>query len=197
MICLNKKVDKHMNKVFLNEDSLIEDSFRLGVQIYKQGYRPTFIVGLWRGGSAVGIYVQECLQTLGVVTDHISIRTSYRGLPSYESMLAEPGNIRIHGTQYLIENLNEADSLLIVDDVFSSGNSIDATVKHLKRHLKRNFPKDVKVASLYRRPSYQRTVIQPDFCLHETQDWLVFPYELKGLTAEEIEQHKPYVAKLV
>ncbi|MBL4630260.1 MAG: hypoxanthine phosphoribosyltransferase [Paraglaciecola sp.] len=186
-----------MNKVFLDEDTLIEDSFRLGVQIYESGFRPTFIVGLWRGGSAVGIYVQECLQTLGVVTDHISIRTSYKGLPSYESMVAEPGDIRVHGTQYLIENLNEDDSLLIVDDEFSSGNSIDATVKRLKMQLKRNSPKNVKVATLFRRPSYQRTAIKPDFCLRETQDWLVFPYELKGLTAEEIQLHKPYVAELV
>ncbi|MEP1385895.1 MAG: phosphoribosyltransferase [Paraglaciecola sp.] len=186
-----------MKKVFLDENTLIEDSFRLGVQIFERGYRPTFIVGLWRGGSAVGIYVQECLQTLGVETDHISIRTSYRGLPSYESMLAEPENIRIHGTQYLIENLNEDDSLLIVDDVYSSGHSIDATIQRLKRQLKRNFPKEVKIATLFSRPSYQRTNIKPDFCLHETEDWLVFPYELKGLTSDEIQQHKPYVAELV
>lgn len=186
-----------MNKVFLDEDTLIEDSFRLGMKIFESGYRPTFIVGLWRGGSAVGIYVQECLQTLGVETDHISIRTSYKGLPSYESMVAEPDAIRIHGTQYLIENLNSEDSLLIVDDVFSTGNSIDATIKRLQRQLKRNFPSEVKIASLFSRPSYLRTNIKPDFCLHETEDWLVFPYELKGLTDEEIKLHKPYVAGLV
>ncbi|MFT2091029.1 phosphoribosyltransferase [Paraglaciecola sp. 2405UD69-4] len=186
-----------MKKVFLDENTLIEDSFRLGVQIFEQGYRPTFIVGLWRGGSAVGIYVQECLQTLGVETDHISIRTSYRGLPSYESMLEDPSNIRVHGTQYLIENLNEEDSLLIVDDVFSSGNSIEATVQRLKRQLKRNFPKQVKVAALFRRPSYQRTDLTPDFCLHETENWLVFPYELKGLSLDEINKYKPYVAELI
>ena len=55
-------------KTFLTEQSVMEDSFKLSVQIYKSGFRPTFIVGLWRGGSTVGIYVQECLQTLGVET---------------------------------------------------------------------------------------------------------------------------------
>ena len=57
---------------FLDENQLIEDAFRLGVQVFESGFRPNFIVGLWRGGSAVGIYVQECLQTLGVKTDRLA-----------------------------------------------------------------------------------------------------------------------------
>ncbi len=55
-----------MEKRFLDEETLIQDAFKLGVQIFESGFRPTFTVGLWRGGSSVGIYVQECLQTLGV-----------------------------------------------------------------------------------------------------------------------------------
>ena len=94
-----------MEKRYLEEQQIIEDSFRLGVQIFESGFRPTFIVGLWRGGSAVGIYVQECLQTLGVQTDHIALRTSYPGLPDYQNMVETPERIRVHGTQYLIENL--------------------------------------------------------------------------------------------
>ena len=71
---------------------MLHDAYRLGVQIYNSGFRPTFIVGLWRGGSSVGISVQECLQYLGVETDHICIRTSYRGADSYQQMVdnAEP-----------------------------------------------------------------------------------------------------------
>jgi len=84
-------------KYFINEQELICDSFRLGAQIFESGYRPDFIVGIWRGGSTVGIYVQECLQYLGVKTDHISIRTSYRGLPGYQSMIDGEGTIKPHG----------------------------------------------------------------------------------------------------
>ncbi len=47
-----------MEKIFLDEETLVLDSFKLGVQIFESGFRPTFIVGLWRGGSSVGIYVQ-------------------------------------------------------------------------------------------------------------------------------------------
>ena len=86
-----------MEKRYLEEQQIIEDSFRLGVQIFESGFRPTFIVGLWRGGSAVGIYVQECLQTLGVQTDHIALRTSYPGLPDYQNMVETPERIRVGG----------------------------------------------------------------------------------------------------
>ena len=31
----------------------------------------------------------------------------------------------------------------------------------------------------------------PDFYVHETDRWLVFPHEIQGLTPEEILAHKP------
>ena len=182
-----------MKKRFLDEATIIEDSFRLGAQVFESGLRPTFIVGLWRGGSSVGIYVQECLQTLGVETDHISLRTSYRGLPDYQNMIEAPDSIRVHGTRYLIDNLNAEDSLLIVDDAFSSGHSIDAVKKRLKQTLKRNYPDRVRSASLWYRPKLGRTSAIPDYYIHTTNDWLVFPYELKGLTLDEINSSKPLV----
>jgi len=192
-----KNPPSSMNKRYLDEEKLIEDAFRLGVNIYESGFRPTFIVGLWRGGSAVGIYVQECLQTLGVNTDHISLRTSYQGQSSYQNILNAPEMIRVHGIQYLLENLNVDDSLLIVDDVFSTGHNIKAVIDRLSSKLKRNMPSQVKVATLWERPSFNQTNIKPDFCLHQTDDWLVFPYELTGLSLEEIQQHKSFVAPLL
>ncbi|RUM35678.1 MAG: hypoxanthine phosphoribosyltransferase [Desulfobulbus sp.] len=183
-----------MEKIFLDEESLVLDSFRLGVQIFESGFRPTFIVGLWRGGSSVGIYVQECLQTLGVETNHISLRTSYRGQPSYQENVASPdAEIRVHGTQYLLESLNADDSLLLVDDVFSTGKSIDAVLKRLSRHLKRNMPNQVRIAVLWERLAQGKTALRPDFSLHQTKDWLVFPYEISGLSLEEIREHKPFL----
>lgn len=183
-----------MQKKFLDEQELIQDSFRLGVKIFESGFKPTFIVGLWRGGSSVGIYVQECLQTLGVETNHISLRTSYRGQPYYHEMASSPvADIRVHGTKYLIDNLNSDDSLLIVDDVFSTGKNIEAVINKLQTRLRRNMPKEVRVATLWQRPSYKVVNTKPDFVLHQTEDWLVFPYEMSGLTLEEIKEHKPFL----
>jgi hypoxanthine phosphoribosyltransferase len=184
-------------KRFLEEEQLIEDSFRLATEVFKSGFRPTFIVGLWRGGSSVGIYVQECLQYLGVKTDHISLRTSYRGQPHYKTMIENPEQIRVHGTDYLIESLNADDSLLIVDDVYSTGNSVEAVLERLKKHLKLNMPAQVRVATLYQRATQNLTSNAPDYCLYQTEDWLVFPYELSGLSLAEVKEHKGVVADLI
>ncbi len=176
----------------------MEDSFKLGVQIFQSDFKPTFIVGLWRGGSTVGIYVQECLQTLGVETNHISIRTSYEGLSAYAQALNDPKRtIRVHGTQYLIEELSTDDHLLIVDDVFSTGRNVEAVIERLEKRLKRNMPKHVKVAALWYRPEARQTGRVPDYFEHETSDWLVLPYELTGLTDEELKTHKPLVHELL
>ncbi|HIP94366.1 MAG TPA: hypoxanthine phosphoribosyltransferase [Leucothrix sp.] len=183
-----------MKKKYLDEEKLILDSFRLGVKIFESNFKPTFIVGLWRGGSSVGIYVQECLQTLGLETEHLSLRTSYRGQPYYHDMASAPvSNIRVHGTRFLLENLNADDSLLIVDDVFSTGKNIEAVIKRLQLRLKRNMPKQIKVATLWQRPSYKAVDFEPSYIMYKTEDWLVFPYEMTGLTLDEIQTHKPFL----
>lgn len=185
-------------KRYISENELLEDSFKLGVTIANSGFRPTFIVGLWRGGSSVGIYVQECLQYLGINTDHISIRTSYRGLSSYQQMIDNPAmEIRIHGSQYLLETLNADDELLIVDDVFSSGLTTSAVVTRLATRLKQNMPKEIRVATPWYKPTHNRTDRGPDYYLHTTDQWLVMPYELSGLTTEEIAEHKSYMLPIL
>jgi len=187
-----------MKKKFLDEETLILDSFKLGVNIFESGFKPTFIVGLWRGGSSVGIYVQECLQTLGIETNHISLRTSYRGQPYYqENVASDDAELRVHGTRFLLENLNADDSLLIVDDVFSTGKNIEAVISRLQMRLKRNMPHDVKVATLWQRPSYKAVDFEPDFMLHQTENWLVFPYEMSGLSLDEIKENKPFLVPFI
>jgi len=186
------------NKRFINEQQLLEDAYRLGVHIFNSGFRPTFIVGLWRGGSSVGIAVQECLQYLGVETDHIAIRTSYRGLPSYQQMVDNAQQeIRVHGTQYLLESLNQEDALLIVDDVFSSGLTTSAVVQRLSSRLKNNMPQQIRIATPWFKPKSNRTQKPPDFYMHETDDWLVMPYEIAGLSDTEINNNKAYLRPIL
>jgi hypothetical protein len=70
-----------VEKRFITAQELLEDSFRLGRRVLESGFRPDFIVGVWRGGTPVGIAVQELLEHNGVSSDHIAIRTSsYEGI---------------------------------------------------------------------------------------------------------------------
>jgi hypothetical protein len=126
------------------------------------------------------------------------VRTSYTGQPDYQKMVENPEeNIRVHGTQYLLETLNAEDSLLLVDDVCSSGLTLRVVVNRLKQRLKRNMPQQVKIATVWNKPGHNRTGQAPDYFLHETNDWLVLPYELSGLTMDEVRAHKPVVAALI
>lgn len=166
------------------------DGFRLGKKVVESQFKPNFIVGLWRGGSWVGIVVQECLQYFDIETDHISVRTSYQGISSYQQMVDDFQSIRVHGMQYLYETMNAEDRLLIIDDVFSSGLSVKAVIDRLKYKMRKNMPQDTRVAVPWYKPSKNKTNRIPDFYLYETDRWLVLPYELNGLEFKEIYDNK-------
>ena len=182
-----------LDKRFICEGDLLLDGYRLGRKIVDDGFRPDFIVGIWRGGSSVGIVVQECLQYFGIETDHLAIRTSYRGLHTYDEMIGNADRIRVHGMSYLEERLCAEHRLLLVDDVHGSGASIRAVRNRLHRKLRANTPEDIRSASVWFRPPF-KDAEGPDYFVHQTDQWLVLPYELSGLSREEIAQNKAWVA---
>ena len=179
-----------MNERFIAADDLLRDSFQLAANIFEAGFRPDFLVGLWRGGSAVGIAVQEGLDYFGVKTDHIAIRTSYKGARSYSQMISNGDNIRVHGLQYLLENLCSHHSMLIVDDVYSTGSSVNAVLKQLAQKTRRNLPHDIRIATVWYRPT-EKTLRTPEYFVHETSDWLVLPYEMSGFSIQELKANRP------
>ena len=173
-----------MDKIFISAQSLLDMSFELGINILKSGFKPKFIVGVWRGGTPTGIAVQEVMDYYGVKTDHIAIRTSsYIGNQQQKE-------VRVHGLEYIVNNINAEDNLLIVDDVFDSGRSIEALVQKLRHTCRRNAPEIIKIATVYYKPNRNVTDITPDYYLEETDEWLVFPHELVGCTHDEIKNQK-------
>ncbi|MEJ8567696.1 phosphoribosyltransferase [Elongatibacter sediminis] len=174
------------DKVYLSAQDLLEDSFRLGARVLESGFRPTFITAIWRGGAPIGIAVQELLARSGVETDHIAIRTS-----SYAGIDDRSSRIRIHGMDYLIKAITHEDRLLIVDDVFDTGHTINAVIEHLREKARRNAPHDIRVAVPYYKPTRNQTDRVPDYYLHETEAWLKYPHSLEGLSVEEIARHRP------
>jgi uncharacterized protein len=175
-----------MEKKYIGAQELLEDSVRLGAKILQSDFRPNFMVGVWRGGSPVGIVVQELLEHYGVATDHISIRTS-----SYTGIGERGRTVRVHGLDYLIQRANAEDSLLLVDDVFDSGRSLEAVLETLGAKARRNLPGDIRIATVYYKPDKNETALKPDFYIHETDSWLVFPHEVEGMSVAEICEHKP------
>lgn len=180
------------SKEFIDANQLLELSFALANQILDAGFRPTHIVGIWRGGAPIGIAVQELLEFRGVECDHIAIRTS-----SYSGIGQQARTVRVYALGYLVDTLNAEDALLIVDDVFDTGKSVEAFIKELEKRCRRNMPSTVKIATVFYKPSKNQTSLKPDFYIRSTEDWLIFPHELAGLTNEEIAKHKPSPAEIL
>lgn len=174
-----------MEKRFITAQELLEDSFRVAAKVFEDGFRPQFIVGIWRGGAPIGIAVQEYFDFKKVETDHIAVRTS-----SYYGINQQSKEIKVHGLHYIIENANADDGLLIVDDVFDSGRSIEALINQMKKLTRNNMPKDVRIACPWYKPKNSKVDLVPDYYVHESTEWLVFPHELSGLTPDEIAHGK-------
>lgn len=180
------------DKVYISANDLLVDSFRLAQKIYDSGFRPDFIIGVWRGGAPVGIAIQEYLEYVGIHTDHIAIRTS-----SYYGINKQDKTVRVHGLDYIIDNVNAEHQVLLVDDVFDSGRSIRAIFDKLRARARRNMPETMRVATPWYKPAKNVTDITPDYYVHETDAWLVFPHELVGLTPEEILAKKGDLASTI
>ncbi len=181
-----------MNKVYLTAQGLLEDSFKLAHQILESGFRPTFIIAVWRGGAPIGIAVQEFLAYHGIQTDNIAIRTaSYRGIDE------QSREIQLFGLNYLVKNMQHSDKLLIVDDVFDTGRSMEAIIAELRRRCRLNTPEDIRIAVPYSKPSRNQTDIKPDYVIHETADWLKYPHSLEGLSVTEMQDKRPAIYEIL
>ena len=168
-------------KHYVSPDSLRMRSFELAGKIIKDGYKPDFIVALWRGGSAIGCYVHEFLKYFNINADHIAIRTSrYTGIDQVSE------EISVHNLGYLTERLKENSKVLLVDDVYDSGLSVEAVLNSLKEKLDCKMPKDIRTATIYFKPKRNKTAKVPEYYLYESDEWIVFPHELEGLNLEEI-----------
>jgi hypoxanthine phosphoribosyltransferase len=149
------------------------------------------IIAIWRGGTPVGMAVQEIMAYCGLEADHIAIRTSsYVGVD-------ERGAVAVHGLNYIIKKICHDDRVLIVDDVFDTGNTIKAVIEELTRRARDNTPADIRIAVPWYKPERNETDLEPDYFVRETAEWLVFPHELDALTPEELRRERPRIAEII
>lgn len=168
-------------KIYISPDSLREDSFLLGCKVIKSGFKPDVAVALYRGGTPVSLPMSELFKYVGIQTDCISIRTKrYTGIDKVSS------EVQVFNLGYLSRILNKNTKLLFIDDVLDTGVSIEAVFNSLRKILGDNMPEDIRVATIYYKPLRNITGRVPEYFIHETNEWIVFPHEIEAISIEEI-----------
>jgi hypoxanthine phosphoribosyltransferase len=173
-------------KRFVSGDELMRDSFRLARRVLDSGWHPDLLVTLWRGGAPIGIAAHEFLCRKGLRPRHLFVRcSSYVGI-------GRAGSLRVELSAEDLAAVRPGNRVLLVDDIFDTGR----TAAHMRAVLAARGA-EVRVATIFWKPSRGSAGERPDYHLHETAEWVVFPHELEGLTPEEIRLKDPVVADLL
>lgn len=161
----------------LSADGFLLDTFRLGRKVYESGFRPKHVLSIWRGGTPVGLGVDGYFRTRGIFLNHTTIATeSYTGV-------REQGEVTVKGLEHVIDVVCREDGLLIVDDVLESGNTIRRIVEVLRERARANMPRDIRVATVHRKPERVQFDDVPAICLEDLPGdvWIDYPHELADL----------------
>jgi hypoxanthine phosphoribosyltransferase len=176
-----------MEKHFLSADEYLRDQWRLAAAIRTSGWKPDFVVGLWRGGAPVAVAVHEFLRYTGWDAKHLPLKCA-----SYTSLGCNEGEVVFTLAEETFAFFKSGDKVLFVDDVFDTGKTAAAVFKRLEGTLV-----DAKIACVYSKAVKNTTNITPDFVVKDVgSDWLVFPHEMEDLPLSEIAIKDPLLAEL-
>jgi hypoxanthine phosphoribosyltransferase len=184
-----------MIKEFLPYNMVRNNALKLAYQIWHDGFMPDVIYVSLRGGAYLGNVISEYFKIVNrrdrPVFYAASVARSYTGVREAET-------IKVEGWTYAPEHLRFGDRVLLVDDIFDSGR----TINHLARIiLEKGIPrKDVKIAVHDYKYFYDREVqlpIQPDYwcrkhelSVNDEDRWIHYmSHELVGLSPEELEEY--------
>ena len=170
-------------KHWISAEQLLLDSIRLAAMVLADGYRPSVVVGLWRGGAPVAIALHEALAFRGLDSAHLPLVTRlYNGIDTRAKQL------QIEGLGLLQAHLAEPARILLVDDVFDTGTTLSGVVAAIAELP--GARREIRTATPWYKPGRNRSTITPDYWIHASDDWLVFPHELKGLSEQELRTHR-------
>jgi hypoxanthine phosphoribosyltransferase len=186
-----------MKKEFLPYDTVRNNALKLAYRIYTDGFVPDVIYVSLRGGAYLGNVISEYFKLIRrekgqrPVYYAAVVARSYTGVGSAEQ-------IRVEGWTYNPDYLRAGDRVLLVDDIFDSGK----TINHLAGLiLERGIPRqDLKIAVhdyKFFHDKGDQLPVQPDYwcrrhdlSVRDEAYWIHYmSHELVGLSREELEKH--------
>lgn len=174
------------DKQYMDANQLNHDSFLLAKNIYDSGFIPDAIIVLWRGGSLIGMIIQELFTFKGIKPYHTIIKAS-----AYQE-INKIGTVEVENMDHVLQKLKPGSQILLVDDIFDTGKTMEA-VKNIIAPVSTN----IKIATLFYKPTHSLVNFTPDFYLKTIDKWLVFPHEIVDLTPAEIKEKDPVLARLL
>jgi len=180
-----------MHKEFLPYEVVRNNAIALAAAIHRGGFTPDVIYVSLRGGAYMGNVISEYFKIVrrGMRPAYYAavVARSYRDVGLQEK-------VRVDGWTYDPEYLRTGDKVLLVDDIFDSGRTVNALVEII---VDKGLPReDVRVAvhDYKIRLSQERQLpVQPDYWCRkheiatpEEDFWIHYlSHELVGLTEEE------------
>ncbi|SIP99092.1 hypothetical protein SAMN05920897_102118 [Alkalispirochaeta americana] len=185
------------SKQFISYDTVRNNAIVLAQQICKEGFIPDVIYVSLRGGAYMGNVISEYFKF---------VRRGQRPV-FYAAVVArsytdirEQERVSVDGWTYSPEHLRSGDRILVIDDIFDTGRTVNHLVEVI---LQKGLPRsDVKIAVHdYKIRHYvdEKQPIQPDYyCrkheIHSPEEdhWIHYlSHELVGLLPEEIDRQYP------
>jgi hypothetical protein len=178
-------------KLYVDARTLRLESVQLARQVWEDGYRPDYLIAVWRGGTPPGVAIHEFFRLHGLDPYHTAIKTQ-----SYRGMQRGDAGVEVKGLGHVIDVIEAENRMLIVDDVFDSGHTMVAVVEEIRRLARRSAP-EIRVATVYYKPDKNETDLVPDYYAVADNRWIVFPHELEGLTDEELRHKGPEICAVL
>ncbi|MDR2659175.1 MAG: phosphoribosyltransferase [Spirochaetaceae bacterium] len=184
-----------MIKEFLSCDTVRNNAIKLAARIYNDGFVPDVIYVSLRGGAYLGNVISEYFKI--VRKGQRPVYYAAVVARSYTEV-AKSDKVAVDGWTYAPEYLRSGDKVLLVDDIFDSGR----TLNHLANIImEKGIPRgDLKIAVHDYKYFYDlepQYPIHPDYWCrkHEVSVkdetyWIHYmSHELMGLSEAEIEEH--------
>ena len=184
-----------MKKEFISYNLIRNNALKMAHRIYEDGFIPDVIYVSLRGGVYLGNVISEYFKIFQrrarPVYYAAVVARSYAGIH-------ESNEVKVEGWTYSPESLRTGDKVLLVDDIFDSGRTINHLAKII---MEKGIPrKDLKVAVhdykyFFDKP--EQHMIQPDYwcrkhelSVNDDDIWIHYSsHELIGLTQEELEEY--------
>ena len=185
-----------MRKEFLAYNTVRNNALKMAHKIHMDGFIPDVIYVSLRGGVYLGNVISEYFKIIQRGTRPVYyaavVARSYTGVRESNS------RVKVEGWTYSPDHLRTGDKVLLVDDIFDSGK----TINHLANiFLEKGIPrKDLKVAVhdyKFFSDRAEHLPVQPDYWCRKhdlsanSEDmWIHYSsHELIGLKKEELEEH--------